>query len=133
MTETPPENTETVQNAELVGDPPAGKPAPKKRAAKKSAAKTSRAPSKLPDGLDAAGYKESSNVDVDELPTVHYFEFDNGLGAKVYQSPGSEQWTWAPTRDGRVLRSLPGLLIKTPATGSTAEVSAGLLAVSSLK
>lgn len=137
----------TTQNAERAGDNPDGEPqadavdevkaetkakkaAPRKRAAKKAAA-TRAANVETPEELRVEHRTATAGAATKKDAIVHVYDFENGYGAKVFLRPGESDWTWAPTRDGNVIRNIPGLG-RVPQRTSIENINAGLATVASL-
>ena len=132
----------TVQNADVEGDNPDGKPDPeavaaeeapkpaaKKRAARKAAA-TRKAKAVVDENLSADGRTESGTTQGGG--DVHKYEFENGLGAKVFRRTAEDNYEVAPTRDGRIIRNLPDFG-RVPSQGDVDHVNAVLTKVAALK
>lgn len=132
-----------VQNADITGDNPDAKapaedertPAQKAadtRAANKAAKENAPSPKDhAPADLRSKDRVSSGGGKHDKDPIVHLFEFENGYAAKVYQRQRDGSWEWAPMRDGKVLRAIPGLS-RVPAEATVEVINEGLELVAAL-
>jgi hypothetical protein len=149
MTTTPEQDTpaeqSTVENADGARDGVDGAPqgeapveeelTPRQVAARKAAA-TRRARAggsddETPDELRKEQRAASTSPKHDKDAIVHLYEFENGYAAKVYQRHRGGAWEWAPMRDGKIVRNLPGVG-RVPAAGTAEQINDGLALVAAL-